>query len=107
MAIFRQGDTTNVDIELWKPLDGKKMKLGLYRSGGAPLYETVYPDDGKIQKIDECHYILKIGYEEAMSLVGTLTLRVTVYSEDLSMVNSGENVMTLTWEKEPVNKNLT
>lgn len=105
-VIFRQGDTTTISMTLSEPLGDKKLKVGLYKSGGAPFYEYTYPDDGVIQKIDNTHYMLTINYEESMNIVGSVTLRATVYTADKSLVNSGENVISMIWDKEPVNKNL-
>lgn len=106
MAVFRQGDTATIGIEVFQPMDDYKLKIGIYRSGGVSLYETIYPDDGKIIKIDDYHFALKLEHEDTMKLIGNLTLRATVFKPDLSIVNSGESVMELLWEKEPVNKGL-
>ena len=107
MNVFRQGDTTTVMMELSHALDhNMKLKLGFYRSGGAPLLETVYPDDGQIYKVDDTHYGMNIPYEESMKIIGSITLRATIYTNDLSFVNSGESQINMTWDKEPVNKNL-
>lgn len=104
--IFRQGDTASVLIEIFQPLGDRKIKIGLYRPGGTPVFESVYPDDGNITKINDRLLLFEITHEEAMKLVGTFTLRLSIYEPDFSMVKSGEDVMTLVWEKEPVNYNL-
>lgn len=106
MEIFRQGDTTTITMELSHPLEDRKLKIGIYRTGGAPLYETIYPDNGEINKLDDTHYVLKLTHEVSMKLIGMLNLRTTIFSSDLSFVNSGENVVNMVWDKEPVNKNL-
>lgn len=104
-VIFRQGDTTNIAIETSRPLGDKKLKIGLFRKNKA-VYETVYPDDGVIIPVDETNFIMKLEHETTMDFTGPLTLRATIYTPDLSMVNSGENQMQLQFEPEPVNYNL-
>ena len=61
---------------------------------------------GNITKINDRLLLFEITHEEAMKLVGTFTLRLSIYEPDFSMVKSGEDVMSLVWEKEPVNYNL-
>lgn len=103
--IFRQGDTTTITMELSSALDGKKLKVGIYTQSGKPLFETV-TGDGMIQQVDTTHYILKLEHEVTKNLVGTVDLRVAVYTSDKQFVNAGENWMTLNFEKEPVTKNI-
>ena len=93
-------------MELSAPLDMKKLKIGLYRAGGAPIYETIYPDDDEIKNIDDTHLILKLHHEKTMLFVSQMTLRATIYTQDLQFVNSGETQINMVFEKEPVNKNL-
>ena len=102
---FRQGDNATVAIELGAPLGGNRLKIGIYSQYGKPLYETKYPD-GDVRLVDETHLLLEISHEITRRMQGVTTLRLCEYSEDLSMVNSGENWMTIVWEPEPVNENL-
>lgn len=104
-TIFRQGDTTNFAIGTSRPLGNKKLKIGLFKKNKA-VYEAVYPDDGVIIRIDDTNFMLKLEHETTMEFTGPLTLRATIYTPDLSMVNSGENQMQLQFEPEPVNYNL-
>ncbi len=103
--IFRQGDNTTIALEIEHPLNGDKFKVGIYSPLGKPLYETNYPN-GKIVKVDDRHFILELLPSETNRMQGVTSLRLCQYSGDLSRVNSGETVMTLIWEPEPVNKNL-
>lgn len=104
-VIYRQGDNATIAIEVAHPLNGNKLKVGIYSPLGRPLYETNYPD-GDIVKVDDKHFILELAPAVTITLQGKTSLRICQYSSDLSVVNSGENDMTLIWEPEPVNKNL-
>lgn len=104
--IYRQGDNATIAIAFEHPLHCNKLKVGIYSPMGRPLYETNYPDDGDIVKVDDKHFILELLPAVTIKLQGKTSLRLCQYSSDLSVVNSGENDITLIWEPEPVNKNL-
>ena len=102
--IFRQGDNVTLMMEPdFQLQDGECLKVGIYTTTGKPLYETSYPDGG-IVKVDDSHYLLDL--EHCTKFCGVVVLRMCIYNDGLSMVNSGENTMTMVFGPEPVNRNL-
>jgi len=104
--IFRQGDTTTFSMTLSEELGNNKLKLGIYTSTGKPLFETCWPDDGLIEQVDSTHYTLTIPHETTKKFLGSTTLRAAVYTQDLTLVNAGENAIVINWAAEPVTKEL-
>lgn len=102
---LRQGDTTTVMMELSEPLAGKSLKVGIYSSAGKPLFETYYPGD-LITLIDSTHLSLTIPYETTRYFYGITTMRFAVFDDSKSLVNAGENAITINWVKEPVTQSL-
>lgn len=102
---LRQGDTTTVMMELSEPLGGNNLKVGIYSSSGKPLFETYYPGD-LIELIDGTHLSLTIPYETTRYFYGVTTMRFAVFDESKSLVNAGENSITINWVKEPVTQSL-
>lgn len=105
MGTLRQGDTTDITFELSQSLGDMDMKVGIYNTSGKGLYET-YVSDGIIQKVDNTHYTLRIPWEITKKFIGETTLRVALFTSDKQMVNAGENWVSITWDKEPVTKEL-
>ena len=104
---FRQGNTLDIAMEPSPPLmEGYKLKVGIYNPYGKALYETYYPDDGDIVKVDDTHYILHLQHSVTLGFKGATTLRIVIHSEDGTLVSSGENAMPLIWDEEPATKNL-
>lgn len=104
--IFRQGDNVTLMMEPdFQLQDGECLKVGLYTTTGKPLYETSYPD-GYIVKVDDSHYLLELEHCTTTNFCGVVVLRMCIYNDGLSMVNSGENTMTMVFCPEPVNRNL-
>ena len=86
--------------------EGYKLKVGIYNPYGKALYETIYPDGGDIVQVDDSHYILHLRHATTLSFKGSATLRIVIYSEDGTLVASGENAMPMMWDEEPAMKNL-
>lgn len=106
MADFRQGDTTDIALELSRPLDeGMDMKLGIYSVSGEPLFEA-YLSDGDVQKVDSTHYALRIRHEMTKGFIGQTSLRVAVFNGDKSLVNAGESALSINWRAEVVTQKL-
>ena len=104
---IRQGNTLDIAMEPSPPLmEGYKLKVGIYNPYGTALYETYYPDDGDIVKVDDTHYMLYLQHSVTQKLQGPTTLRIVIYNEDKSLVSSGEDAMPMTWIVEPATKNL-
>ena len=94
-------------MTLSQPLaEGMKIKLGLYNTSDKPVWETYYPDDNVIEKVDDTHYFFKLDYNVTRKLSGNLTLRAAIYTEDLEFVNAGNNYIPMNWIPEPVTKTL-
>ena len=107
MNIFKQGDTTTVMMEVTPDIgDGMSLKVGIYNMAGKPLFETSWPSDGLIEKLDDGVYGLRLHHDVTNKFNGVTTLRITIYYPDGSFVNAGETAMQLTWSPEPVNQNL-
>lgn len=104
---FRQGNTLDIAMEPLLPLrEGYKLKVGIYNPYGKALYETNYPDDGDIVKVDDTHYILHLRHATTLCFKGATTLRFVIYNENGTLVVSGENAMPMLWDEEPATKNL-
>lgn len=104
---FRRGDTSTVMMRINSPIgEGMKLKVGIYTISGKPLFETIWPDGGRIKKIDDNTFCLELQYSDTIKLTGPTTLRLALFKDDLSFVNAGENAMQLTWSPEPVNERL-
>lgn len=103
---FRQGNTLDIAMEPSHPLEGYKLKVGIYNPYGTALYETYYPDDGDIVKVDDTHYMLHLTHAVTKKLTGQATLRIVIFNEDKSLVSSGEDAVPITWGLEPATKNL-
>lgn len=107
MATFRQGDTTTITMTSDVAIgDDKKIKAGIYSMSGKPLFETTYPDDGLISKIDSTHFALELDYYVTRKLAGATTFRVVIYTNDKQLVNAGENAIVVNWSSEPSTKEL-
>ncbi len=99
---FRQGDTTTINIEVTPPLQEEhKLKIGIYSPYGKPLFETYYPDENNITKVDNQHYMLEMTHEVTRNFKGATTLRCVIYTADKTFVNAGEKAMPLLWGDEP------
>lgn len=104
---LKQGDTTTISMELSESIGGNKLKLGIYSiNGDRPLFETTYPDDGLIELIDETNMAATLPYDVTRNFVGMTTLRLVVFSPDMSFVNAGENCIRINWASEPATKNM-
>lgn len=102
-----QGDTTDIVMTLSEALpEGLNLKIGLYNTNGKALWETYYPEDGLIQKVDSTHFTLKLDYETTRKFAGNTTLRGAIFSPGHDLVNAGENSIPISWIPEPVTKNL-
>ena len=103
----QQGDTTNIVMTMSEPIpDELHLKLGLYSLNGKAIWETYYPDDGVIQKVDNTHYTLKMDYDLTRKFSGNTTMRAVVFSPDHDFVNAGENSIPINWVPEPATKTL-
>ncbi len=104
---FRQGDNTKIVMEVTPPLrEGHKLKVGIYSPYGKPLFETYYPDEGNITKVDNMHFMLELRHEVTRKMKGATTLRFVIYTADRTLVNAGEKAMPIEWEEEPATQNL-
>ena len=105
-TVFRQGDTTNVAIELSESLGECKLKVGIYTPYGKPLYETYWPDEADITQVDDRHFLLEISHDVTRKFKGETTLRAVLYTQDRKLVNAGETAIFLKWEPEPSTENI-
>ena len=107
MLKLRQGEPTKIALAPSAAIEeGMKLKAGIYTSSGKPLFETTYPDDGLIEKLDETHFAMEIPHRATRRFVGPTTLRLVIYTEDKTFVNAGENAIEIYWEEEPATKEL-
>lgn len=108
--LFKRGDTTKLNITLSEPLHGgHHLKIGIFDDRSRPLWSVTIPDDTSgYEAIGESGdtYLVKLEHDTTKDFIGELTLRTTVYKGDGSYVNSGEQIMTLRFVDEPINKNL-
>lgn len=104
---LRQGDNAKIVMEVTPPLrEGHKLKVGIYSPYGKPLFETYYPDEGNITKVDNMHFMLELHHEVTRKMKGATTLRFVIYTADRALVNAGEKAMPIVWEEEPATQNL-
>jgi len=102
---LKSGNNASIAMKLSEPLDGNKLKIGIYNPQGHELFAT-QTGDGLIQVVDETHYILELTNEVTQRFGGLTMLRAVVYSNDKRFVNSAVKPMVLWWEKEPASQNL-
>lgn len=104
---LRQGDDSTIAMEVTPPLrEGHKLKAGIYSPYGKPLYETYYPDESDIVKVDDSHFLLELKHDVTRKIKGATTLRFVIYTADRTLVNAGEKAMPIVWEEEPATNNL-
>ena len=94
-------------MEVSPPLkDGHKLKVGIYTPSGKPLYETYYPDESDIVKVDESHFLVDLQHSKTRNLKGITTLRCVIYTQDRTLVTAGNNAMPILWVDEPSTQKL-
>lgn len=106
MIKYKPGETLTLTMDLSEPLDGNSMKFGIYSPGELPVFETSYPDGGRIQQVDATHYGLQLTRQDTLKFFGTLTMRMAVFSPDMTLVAAADEPVVTEWEPDPVLRNI-
>lgn len=107
MLKLKQGEPAKIGLAPSTAIEqGMKLKAGIYTQTGKPLFETTYPDDQTIEKLDENHFAMEIPHRITRRFVGPTTLRLVIYTADKNFVNAGENPIEIYWQEEPATKEL-
>lgn len=108
--LFKRGDTTTINLTLEEPLT-TNLKIGLFDERSRMIWSivlspTYITDTSVIWDSSRLNCLIKLDHNITKELIGNVTLRVTMFNNDGSYVNSGEQIMTLRFVDEPINRNL-
>lgn len=106
--LFKRGDTTAINITLEEPLDNQyKLKIGLFDERSRLIWSIIANESSQaIWTQDGLNCLINLDYNVTKELIGNITLRATIFKTDGSYVNSGEQIMTLRFVDEPINRNI-
>lgn len=106
---FRQGDTTNITVEFDEPLDGKDLKIGVYRTGtDETMIEALFSDQNSLIKyVGNNTYIMDISHVETRTWVGEFYCDILVKNwDDVDFVNTGEKSIRMPFAPAKIATNL-
>jgi hypothetical protein len=106
--LFKRGDTTTINLTLKEPLGDKKLKLGLFDTRSRLLWSITIPDDHSRYKSDAegKNYLITLTHNVTKEFIGDIIFRSVLFDSTGHYVNSAEQIITLRFVDEPINKNL-
>lgn len=109
MAKFRQGDTTTINIAFDESIEGKDLKVGIYKSSNESiaLESKLSDDNSMITYLGENTYSMVIPHTITRNWVGEYYVDILVKNmNDTDFVNTGEKSIKLVFNAAKIATNL-